>query len=76
MYVKQVEVVERIYGESLSPFTCCPVNRKYSRKKSQIEKKNASYALQNVRTNPWCMVDEQRLESFITEVLITQELVH
>ena len=38
----------RGYKEITSPFTCCPVNREYSWKKSKIEKK-ANYALQHVR---------------------------
>ena len=42
------------YKEIASPFTCCPVNREYSWKKSQIEKK-ANYALQHVRTDSRCM---------------------
>ena len=45
------------YKEIASPFTCCPVNREYSWKKSQIEKKTkkANYALQHVRTDSRCM---------------------
>ena len=63
------------YKEIASPFPCCLVNRKYSRKKSQIVKK-VNYALQHVRTDSWCMVDAERLESFMTDVLIVQKLVH
>ena len=35
-----------------------------------------NYALQHVRTDSWCMVDAERLESFMTDVLIVQKLVH
>ena len=45
---------QKRYKEIVSPFTCCPVNREYSWKKSQIEKK-ANYALQHVRTDSRCM---------------------
>ena len=45
------------YKEIVS--TCCPVNRGYSRKKSETEKKlkknKTNYALQHVRIDSWCM---------------------
>ena len=40
------------YKKIASSFTCCPVNREYSWKKSQVEKK-ANYALQHVRRDSW-----------------------
>ena len=47
------------YKEIVPYFTCCPVNREYSGKKSLIEKKSkarkANYALQHVRTDSRCM---------------------
>ena len=45
------------YKKIASPFTCCPMNREYSWKKTQIEKKTkkANYVLQHVRTDSRCM---------------------
>ena len=47
------------YEEIVPHFTCCPVNREYSGKKSLIEKKTkarkANYALQHVKTDSRCM---------------------
>ena len=37
--------------------------------------KKANYALQHVTTDSWCLVDEECLESFMTEVLIIQKPV-
>ena len=52
------------------------MNREYSLKKSQIEnKKKKNYDSDNVRTGSRCMVDEERLESFMMEVPITEKPV-
>ena len=45
-----------------SPFPCCPVNRKYLWKKTQIEKK-ANSAVQQLRTNFRSMMGEERLNT-------------
>ena len=51
--------------EITSPFACCPMNRKYSWKKSQIKK--ANYALQHVRKEQTCMYDGWRASGLIHE---------
>ena len=49
------------------------IREKPDRKKRN--KKKANYALQHVRSGSRCMVDEERLESFMTEVPIIQKPV-
>ena len=48
------------------PFTCCPMNRGYSWKEKPDGKKVNS-ALQHVRTDFWCMIGEERHDSFTTD---------
>ena len=55
------------YKEIAFPFPYCLVNRKYSWKKSQVKQSELCV------TTCWCMVDEERLESFMTDVLIVQK---
>ena len=66
--------------EIASPFTCCPVNREYSWKKSQVEKqKNKTkikLCLATCKNRLSVYVDEDRLESFMTKVPIIQKPVH
>ena len=52
------------------------IEQKQQQQQQQQQQQKANYALQNVRTNSRCMVDEKRLESFMTEVPIIQKLAH
>ena len=49
------------------PFICCPMNREYYIVNS---------TLQDLRTEIRCLMDDERLESFMTEVPIIQKLGH
>ena len=51
-----------------------PDRKKKKKKKKKTEK--ANYALQNVIIDFRCMIDEERLDSFMTEVPIKQKPVH
>ena len=79
MSVKRVKVVER-RKEIASLFTCCPVNREYLWKKSQIEKKTktkkSKLCFTTCKNSLSVYVDKERLESFMTEVPIIQKPVH
>ena len=44
--------------------------------KEKPDKKEMNYALQHVRIDSQCMVDEGRLENFMTEVPIIQKPVN
>ena len=52
------------------------IRKRKARWKTQNKTKNnqekANYALQHVKTGSWCMVDEERLEPFMTKVPVTQ----
>ena len=54
--------------EIASPFTCCPVNREYLWKKTQIEKKKqktkGKFCFTARKTEVWSMMDEGRLNSW------------
>ena len=45
------------------------------KEKPDRKKKKVNYASHNVRTGSRCMVDEERLESFMMEVHVTQKSV-
>ena len=50
------------HREMASPFPCCPVNREYLWKKTQIENKVNS-TLQQLRTDFWSIMEEKRLNA-------------
>ena len=66
------------YKEIASPFTYCSVNREYSWKKSQIGKnknknKKCKLCFTTCKNRLSVHVDEERLESFMTEVPYIQK---
>ena len=77
--VKQVEMVERIYGDSLSfHLLSCEswifVKQKPGRKKNNNNKSKLWFTTCKNRISVY--VDKERLESFMTEVPIIQKPVH
>ena len=59
-----------------SPFPCCPVNHDIREKNPLIKKKEANSALRHVRTHFRSMMSEERLNSFMTDILIIKKTVH
>ena len=71
--MKRVEVVERIKRDF--PFPGCPADHDIREKKT-VRKKKANSALRHVRTNFQSMMSEERLNSFMTEILTMQKPVY
>ena len=60
-------------------FPCCPVNHDIHGKKTLIKRKQtkkANSSLRHVRTDYRSMMSEERLNSFMADVLIIKKLVH
>ena len=57
----------KVYKEMASRFTCCPVNREYSWKKSRIEKQKQKSKLYFTTCKNRLSVDEEHLESFMDQ---------
>ena len=77
MSVNRVDVVEKIPGDNLHlQLLSCKLWIFVKENPYRKKNKKVNYALQHIRTGSRCMVDEERLQSFVTEVPIMQKPVH
>ena len=70
-------MVEKIPGDNLHlQLLFCKLWIFVKENPHRKKNKKVNYALQHIRTGSRCMVDEERLESFATDVPIMQKPVH